>query len=183
MRQFLFGEGLNYGHTTGNIPGSEGNACLVLKGAYEQCMHPRVCFIQGIKNQEDANDKDGQCFPAWHLLSSPASSATAPLLRLLQPNWSPRCSLNNPQTLLLLGLASKLTSCLRHLAPLPPTFPLFCFQPKPHLFQEVLLMASGHIAHPVSTNHVTRTIPCIHLFTIFMCIFPDFSQTLSSATC
>lgn len=83
MRQFILGEKLNYGLSAGNIPGSWENVCLVLKGAYEQCMYPRVHFILGIKNQDDANDKEGQHFPAWHLLISAASSATVPPLRLL----------------------------------------------------------------------------------------------------
>lgn len=61
-----------------------------------------------IKNQDGANDKDGQCFPAWHLLASPTSSTAAPLLRLLQPTGlPPRCSLNN-KTVLPLRLGSLL---------------------------------------------------------------------------
>lgn len=30
----------------------------------------------GIKSQEDTNDKNGQCFPAWHLLTTHDSSAS-----------------------------------------------------------------------------------------------------------
>ena len=73
----------------------------------------------GIKNQDGANNKDGQCFQAWHLLASPTSSTAAPLLRLLQPTGlPPRCSLHN-KTVLPLSLGSLL----------PPTWDIMLLPP------------------------------------------------------
>lgn len=167
-------EGLSYEHSGGSTPGSWDNSGLVLKGHLGSACATVTTLSLGCKSQEDTNDKDGQCTPAWHPLTSPVLPATVSPHRLLQPAGFPGVPylIHRPYCL----SEPWLRACFPPGNPALPTVshstqdPLFPAAPA-----HTPLLVCLQSWRPC-TNHVTLWIPYISQFTVFMCISPDFNQ-------